>query len=90
MNQTAMEEIVHDQEHRRFQTSVEGHTAYVEYDIHDGMLDILHTVVPSPVEGRGIASALVRHVFDYALRHGLKPEATCSYARTWLARHPEY
>lgn len=90
MNQTAMEEIVHDQEHRRFQTSVEGHTAYVEYDIHDGMLDILHTVVPSPVEGRGIASALVRHAFDYALRQGLKPEATCSYARTWLARHPEY
>lgn len=85
-----MEEIVHDQEHRRFQTSVEGHTAYVEYDIHDGMLNILHTVVPSPVEGRGIASALVRHAFDYALRQGLKPEATCSYARTWLARHPEY
>ena len=56
----------------------------------DGMLDILHTVVPPPVEGRGIASALVRHAFDYALRQGLKPEATCSYARTWLARHPEY
>ena len=90
MNQTAMEEIVHDQKCRRFQTSVEGHTAYVEYDIHDSMLDILHTVVPPPVEGRGIASTLVRHAFDYALRQGLKPEATCSYARTWLARHPEY
>ena len=85
-----MEEIVHDQKSRRFLISTEGHTAYVEYDIHDGMLDILHTVVPPPVEGRGIASALVRHAFDYALRHGLKPEATCSYARTWLARHPEY
>lgn len=83
-------EIRHDPEKRIVHTTVDGHTAHVEYSIHDGMLDILHTVVPPPVEGRGIASALVRHVFDYALRHGLKPEATCSYARTWLARHQEY
>lgn len=82
-----MEEIVHDQKRRRFQTSVEGHTAYVEYDIHDGMLDILHTVVPKPVEGRGIASRLVEYAYDYARRQGLGPAATCSYARIWLQRH---
>lgn len=85
-----MEEIVHDQKRRRFQTSVEGHTAYVEYDIHDGMLDILHTIVPKAIEGRGIASALVRYAFDYAVQNGMKPAATCSYALTWLKRHTEY
>ncbi len=80
-------EIRHDPEKRIVHTTVEGHTAHVEYSIHDGMLDILHTVVPKPVEGRGIASRLVEYAYDYARRQGLGPAATCSYARIWLQRH---
>ena len=83
-------EILHDPERKIVHTTVEGHTAHVVYSIHDGMLDILHTIVPKAIEGRGIASALVRYAFDYAVQNGLKPAATCSYALTWLKRHTEY
>ena len=73
-----------------FETIIEGKTAYVSYQIENRTLDIRHTIVPKELEGRGIASALVKEAYDYALAHHLKPVATCSYAVAWLKRHPEY
>ena len=49
-----------------------------------------YTIVPSEIGGRGIASALVKAAYDFALENALKPIATCSYAVVWLQRHPEY
>jgi hypothetical protein len=91
IQQRDMEIIIkHDKVLKRMSADIEGHTAYVEYDLHDGVLDILHTYVPKPLEGRGIASKLVRAAYDYARKQGLEPTGTCSYAVAWLEKHPEY
>lgn len=85
-----MEYIInHQPERHLFTTEVDGYTAYVEYHLGDGSLDILHTVVPPPIEGQGIAAALVKRTYEYAAEQGLKPKATCWYAAKWLERHPE-
>lgn len=85
-----MEYIInHQPERHKFTTEVEGYTAYVEYRLQNGSLDIIHTIVPPPLEGRGIAAALVKRAYEYAAEQSLKPEATCSYAVRWLERHPE-
>lgn len=83
-------EITHYTEKKRFETKLEGAKAFVQYRLMDGKLDIIHTIVPPAIEGRGIAAALVKHAYDYALQEGLKPLATCSYAVAWLRRHPDY
>lgn len=83
-------DVVHDPERNRFEVKEDGLTAYVEYEQTEDSLDILHTIVPGQLEGRGIASAMVRAAYDYARTHGLKPLATCSYAVAWLQKHPEY
>lgn len=82
--------IEHLPEKKVFQTVVDGSTAFVMYEITDGSLDIRHTIVPDPISGRGIASALVKAAYDYAHENGLSALATCSYAVAWLQRHPEY
>lgn len=82
--------IQHFPEVNRAWTEVNGSIAYVEYSVHDGSLDVLHTIVPKPIEGRGIASMLVKFIYDYAIECGLAPVATCVYAKAWLQRHPEY
>ena len=46
-------------------------------------------IFQTTVDG-GIASALVKVAYDYALTNELVPMATCSYAVVWLERHPEY
>lgn len=85
-----MEYIInHQPEQHLFTTEVDDYIAYVEYSLENGSLDILHTIVPPPIEGRGIASALVKKAYEYAAEQGLKPKATCWYAVKWLERHPE-
>ncbi|WP_288318061.1 GNAT family N-acetyltransferase [Xylanibacter caecicola] len=80
--------INHDKARNMFTTVVDGHTAYVEYRLQKGVLDIIHTIVPRPVEGRGIAAALVKRAYGYALEQGLQRAGTCPYAAKWLERHP--
>ena len=82
--------IVHLADKRRFETEVDGYIGYVVYRIYDNCLDIIHTIVPEPIEGRGIAAALVKETYTYALENNLCPQATCSYAAVWLKRNPEY
>lgn len=81
--------ITHQPEQHLFRTEIDGRTAFVEYRLIDDYLDIIHTIVPPPVEGRGIAAALVKATYEYAKENGLKPKATCWYAARWLERHPE-
>ena len=83
-------EILHDEGGKRFWTLVDGYTAHVAYEIREKGLDIRHTVVPEAIGGRGIGAAVVEAVDDYARVKQLKPIATCSYAVSWLQRHPEY
>ena len=82
--------IEHQPERQRFSTHVDGHEAVVDYRLVGDTLVITHTVVPQAIGGRGIASALVRAAVDHARAQGLRVQPACSYADTWLRRHPEY
>lgn len=82
--------IVHDTVAHRAYGLIEGQEAEVIYRLSDGGLDIVHTYVPTQLEGRGIASQLVMFVYDYALSQGWKLKATCSYAKMWLKNNPVY
>jgi len=83
-------EILHNQELKQFAINMDGATAHVSYEIQNGMLDIKHTLVPNEFRGKGVAAALVKEAYDYARNNGLRPMGTCSYAKSWLERHPEY
>lgn len=81
-------EITHEPEQKLFKIEVDGRTAFVQYRLMNGDLDIIHTIVPRPLEGQGIAAALVEAAYAYAQQNGWQPKATCSYAVKWLERHP--
>ena len=82
--------VTHWPNRSRFEICEDGHTAYVEYYVHDGCADILHTIVPVHMENRGIGSCLVKATYDWARAEGLNPLGTCSFAAAWLRRHPDY
>ena len=52
-------EVKHNVDQMKFWTEVDGYEAHVAYQLHDKGLDIRHTIVPTEIGGRGIASALV-------------------------------
>lgn len=83
-------EIHHDPVARRFTTVVDGLEAEVNYYYDGDVLVINHTGVPRPIEGRGIASELVRAAFDFARDTDRKVRPACSYAAMWVQRHKQY
>lgn len=82
--------IMHLPDKNRFETTIDGLTSFVQYTVDGKEFDIIHTIVPRPLEGQGIAAALVKKGYDYARKMGLIPVASCSYAAAWLKRHPDY
>jgi predicted GNAT family acetyltransferase len=83
-------DVTHNTARQRFETEVEGHLAYADYRLDDGVMVFTSTQVPEAVGGRGIAGRLVRTAMDYAREHGHRVEPACSYVSAWLERHPEY
>lgn len=74
----------------RFETTVDGHEAHVDFERTDGTMVITHTSVPAVIGGRGVAAELIKAAFDAARRDGLKVSPVCSYAAVWLQKHPDY
>ncbi|MCL1962039.1 MAG: N-acetyltransferase [Desulfovibrionaceae bacterium] len=82
--------IVLNEAQRRFSLAIEGHVAYVEFERLPNAIACTHTIVPQPLEGRGVGSRLVKHVLDYAAANQLKVRPDCSFVKAWIDRHPEY
>jgi len=82
-------DIRHDPAAQRFETFVDGQRCELDYRLAGKVMTITHTGVPAPVEGRGIASALTQAAMQAARSEGWKVTPACSYAVSWMARHPE-
>ena len=82
-------DIMNNEAARRFETTVDGHTAELEYRRHGERLVLVHTEVPDELEGRGVGGALVTAAVDYAVGEGLTIVPMCPFARGWLERHPD-
>jgi len=74
----------------RFEVTLDGFVCELDYTLHDRVMTITHTGVPSEVGGRGIAGELVRTALETARREGWKVIPACSYAQAWMQRHPDF
>ena len=74
----------------RFEATVEGHTAFIDYKLRPGVMTVLHTEVPKQLEGRGIAGAMTRYALEHIVANKLTLVPLCPYMRAYLKKHPEY
>lgn len=85
-----MLDITHNQDAQRFETTIDGHTGYISYQVQGDTLVYDHTIVPSELGGKGVGSALVKHALDYARSHDKKVVPQCSFVATYIKKRPEY
>jgi predicted GNAT family acetyltransferase len=84
-------DIRHNEQETRFETTVDGSTAFAEYDLEGpDRIVFTHTIVPDELSGRGVAAAIVKQGLDYARQEKLTVVPQCSYVATYIKRHPEY
>ena len=58
-------ELLKNETGNRFEMVADGQTAIIEYKEYPGKIALLHTEVPSAVEGRGVATAIIEKTLDY-------------------------
>jgi predicted GNAT family acetyltransferase len=86
----ALSEVTNNQAESRYELAAEGSTAIAAYRLSGKRIVFTHTEVPTELEGRGIASALIRGALDDARAKGLKVVPACAFVRGYVEKHPEY
>lgn len=83
-------EVTHNTEKKRFEISVGGNLAVLNYIPMGEIITFTHTGVPSAIENRGLGSKLVKTGLTYARENGLKVRSTCWFVSKYIRRNPEY
>jgi predicted GNAT family acetyltransferase len=75
----------------RYELLVDGEvTGFVQYNMRDGRMVLVHTEVDEEDEGKGLAGILVAGTLDDVRRRGLRIVPVCPYVERYIERHPEY
>ena len=83
-------DIRNNEKQTRYETSVDGKTAFSAYQREGDTMTFTHTEVPPELEGKGIAGAIVKYALDDARSNKLAVVPACSYVASYVRRHPEY
>ncbi len=82
--------VFNNESESRFQTSIDGQVALLQYRLSDGVITFVHTEVPSALEGRGLGGELVRTGLEHARSNDLRVVPQCSFVASYLKSHPEF
>ena len=82
--------ITNNTKKQRYEATVEGGLAYVDYHRHGQQITFSHTEVPKAAEGKGVAAALAKFAFEDARAKDLEVFPICPYLVSYLKRHREY
>jgi predicted GNAT family acetyltransferase len=84
-----MSEVVDNKDANRFELVEDGHKAVSAYKLAGDVITFTHTIVPKELQGRGIASRLIKAALDDVRARGLKVVAQCPFVAAYIEKHPE-
>ena len=82
--------VAHNQEANRFELTVNGHRAVLDYMLKGEIIIFTHTGVPPSIGGRGLGSKLVKTGLEYARDKGLRVRSMCWFVSKYIRLHAEY
>ena len=74
----------------RLELEIEGSIAFIEYKLTGDTLFLIHTEVPTALEGNGAGSAIVQKALQYAKDNNYKIVPICPFVQSYLKRHKEW
>ncbi|HLA55849.1 MAG TPA: GNAT family N-acetyltransferase [Flavobacterium sp.] len=80
-----------NEDKKRFELEVDGHTAFIEYIINkDKTIFLTHTEVPHALEGKGVGSRIVEKTLNYVKEHNYPLAPLCPFVAKYITKHPEW
>jgi predicted GNAT family acetyltransferase len=84
-----MTNVTNNTQGSRYELMIDGHLCVADYQLDGVRLVITHVEVPGELRGRGIAAQVMEGVVADARARGLTIIPVCSYAATYMQRHPQ-
>jgi predicted GNAT family acetyltransferase len=83
--------LTNNEAQHRYEAATDGRLAgFAEYNLLTDAIMFTHTEVLPDNEGKGIGSALARHVLDDARARGLHVIPVCQFIAGYIRKHREY
>lgn len=74
--------IIHQEEENKFILNIEdGGEAFLDYEVEEGVLQLVYSEVPSQYRGKGVGKDLVLKTFEKLTEEGYKAKAHCGYIK---------
>ena len=84
-----MAKVILNDDADRFETTVDGATAFLTFHRNGNRLALIHAEVPEALEGKGLASLLAKTALQYARDNDLTVVPICEFVQSYLQRHPD-
>jgi predicted GNAT family acetyltransferase len=84
-----MPDVQNNPSENRYELSTDGHISVADYRLDGTRLVVTHVGVPEALRGQGVAAKLMAGVVADAKARALIVVPVCSYAASYLERHPQ-
>ena len=76
----------------RYELLLEGdRVGFIDYEIADDAIDLLHTEVQKDERESGLGGKLVQGALDHIRAHSsYRVIPSCPFVKRWIGEHPEY
>ncbi|WP_222942395.1 GNAT family N-acetyltransferase [Arenibacter arenosicollis] len=82
--------LIDNTEAKQYEYHIDGVIAKIEYIKAKDKIYLTHTEVPKELEGKGVASSLVKQVLEDIETKGLTLVPMCPFVAAYIKRHPEW
>ena len=82
--------VSHNVPKHRFEVDTPEGVAHLRYIAKGDLLHLVHTEVPTALEGLGIGSSLAHAALEYAKGKALRVVPRCRFVKAYIDEHPEY
>lgn len=83
-------EVHKNVENSRFELTVDGHTAFIDYEEIENIIKLIHTESPEALAGRGVATALIEKTLMYIEQSNAQLFPLCPLVYAYIKRHAEW
>lgn len=83
-------ELIDNAEAKQYEYHIDGVLAKIEYIKAKDKIYLTHTEVPKELEGKGVASVLVKKVLEDVESKGLTLIPMCPFVAAYIKRHTEW
>ena len=83
-------QVIKNEDSKRFELTVDGYTAFIDYKERNGVITLIHTESPEELAGRGVATALIEKTLAYLENNEITLVPLCPLVVAYIKRHPEW